>query len=281
VLEKMPTWAVRGNTIRPYNTPVSWRPYVTSNGEYQGFEVNPSWFLQMTSLVSGLMTDAILNSQPVLRQVVTEVPSPRSPLQMVSPEAAKIFAERILGARLPTPREWEEVLKVAGKPVAANFRGPNFQELFNFLRDYKTEDGVTIPWRPNEGTFRPRERVDGRLVPAPDDGRSSEDRDESRFWFTSVDEGPATGKFINLTGNVSIFLHDGTTPYVAGGSVLSPPGVDFTKPQPVQGSNVIGARSGTEAYADVGIRPAFEAPPGFKERFKLLELVRKQGFLTW
>jgi hypothetical protein len=68
---------------------------------------------------------------------------------------------------------------------------------------------------------------------------------------------------------------------VAGGSVLSPPGIDFTQPQRVEGSSLIGGKSGTEAFSDVGIRPAFDAPPGFKERYRFLELVRKQGFLTW
>jgi hypothetical protein len=281
VMAKMPVWAGKDSLSKPSNTPVSWRPYVTSSGEYQGFEVNPTWFLLPTPAVTGLIDNPEVRTKaPALVQAMSETPTSRSPLQMISPEAAKIFSERILGARLPTQREWQAALQTVGKPAAANLRGPNFQDLFNYLRDYIAE-GQTIPWRPNEAGFRPRVSVDGRRVPFPDDGRASDDRDESRFWFTSVDDGPATEKFINLTGNVSIFLNDSSGFYVAGGSVISPPGIDFTEPQKVEGSTLIGAKSGTEAYADVGIRPAFEAPPGFKERFKLLELVRKQGFLTW
>jgi hypothetical protein len=274
-------WAVR-NAIPPYNTPVSWRPFVANNGEYQGFELNPTWFLQPTPAVKGLMDNPEVRANvPAFTQAVSEVPTLRSPLQMISPDAARIFAEKILGARLPTPREWQAALQAAGPAPAGNFRGPNFQNLFNYLRDYNVE-GQTIPWRPNEGAFRPRVVVDGRRTNYPDDGRSSDDRDESRFWFTSVDDGPAAKNFVNLTGNISTFLQDGTGIfYVAGGSVLSPPGVDFSQPQRVEGTTMIGARPGTEAYSDVGIRPAFEAPPGFKERYNLLELVRKQGFLTW
>jgi hypothetical protein len=132
--------------------------------------------------------------------------------------------------------------------------------------------------------FLPRVATpDGQRRNYVDDGQAGADPDESRFWFAPVDEGPATGGFINLTGNVSVFLEDTTAKqfYVAGGSVLSPPGVDFTQPQKVEAASLIGAKPGTEAYSDVGLRPAFDAPPGFKERYKLLVLVREQGFLTW
>jgi hypothetical protein len=278
VVAKMPVWAARETISKPANTPVSWRPVVTNNGRYDGFEVNPSWFTYPGPTVKELIDNpTVMGQLRPLTQMVSEVPTARSPLQYVSPEAAKIFSEKILGARLPTTREWEAVLQVAGTPAAGNFRGPNFQELFEFLRNY-TGGGLPIQWRPNEGAFRPR--VGGANF--VDDGRSSGDRDESRFWFTSVDEGPATGGFVNLTGNVSIFLEElGTGAfYVAGGSVLSPPGVDFNVPQKVAGG-LVGGKAGTEAFADVGLRPAFDAPPGFKERFRFLELVRKQGFLTW
>ena len=112
-----------------------------------------------------------------------------------------------------------------------------------------------------------------RLVPTP----------TSAGWFAPVDEGPATGGFVNLTGNVSIYLYDETGKqfYVAGGSALSPPGIDFKEPQRVEAGSLIGARRVTEGFSDGGIRPAFDAPPGFKERYKLLVLVRQQGFLTW
>lgn len=280
VLAAMPVWAVKDSYDKPFNLPVAWRPTVASNGEYQGFELNSSWFIINTSPVDGLKDPAVRAKYPIFEQAFSETPTLRSPLQEISPEAARIFAERILGARLPTRQEWAATLAAVGTPANGNFRGPNFETLFNTLRDYN-EGGVSIPWRPNDGIFRPRLKEGGRNVPHPDDGRSSADRDESRMWFTSVDDGPVTGKFINLTGNVSIYLQDVEGFFVAGGSVLSPPAIDFTEPRKVEGTTLIGAKAGKEAFADVGIRPAFTAPPGFKERFKLLELVRKQGFLTW
>jgi hypothetical protein len=282
VMGKMPLWAVRATNSEPFNTPVGWRPAVSNTGSYQGLELNEAWFIRTTALVKGQIDDPAVRAQVrPLAQAVAEVPTLRSPLQYVSPEAAKILTEKMLGARLPTPAEWQAVLQVTGKPAAANFRGPNFQELFEYLRNYNVAN-QTIPWRPNEGAFRPKVPSGTGRANYVDDGRTSEDRDESRFWFTSVDDGPETGGFINLLGNISIFLEDGTSAFfVAGGSVLSPPEIDFTKPQKVEGAGMIGARPGTEAYSDVGIRPAFSAPPGFKERYRLLELVRKQGFLTW
>lgn len=290
VRERMPVWAVR-DAIKPPDMPVSWRPVVSNTGQYEGFELNPTWFLYPSPPMKGLMDDLLPNpatkSSPIDRAAdnkvraftqamsKAEAPSLRSPMQQISFEAAKNFAEKMLGARLPTTREWQAVLQAVGKPPSTNLRGQNFQELFEYFRDYNVA-GQTIRWRPNEGAFRPGKR--GTFV---DDGRSSEDRDESRFWFTSVDDGPATAGFINLTGNISIYLQDGFTSYVAGGSVLSPPSVDFTQPQKTEGASMVGGKSGTEAYSDVGIRPAFDAPPGFKERYKFLVLVRQQGFLTW
>jgi len=285
VLEKLPVWAVGESYNKPYNRPMAWRPRITGSGKYEGLELNPSWFFYTTAAVKGLLDDPDVRAKtPALAQAASETPTLRSPLQEIPPDAAKIFAEKILGARLPTVREWQAVMKVVGTPAAGNFRGLNFQSLFNYLRDYNVA-GQTIPWRPNEGVFLPRVAATpgGPRRNYVDDGLAGTNRDEGRFWFSPVDEGPATGGFINLTGNIAIFLQDDTANqfYVAGGSVLSPPGIDFTQPQKVEAASLIGAKPGTEAYSDVGIRPAFYAPPGFRERYKLLVLVREQKFLTW
>lgn len=285
VMVELPLWT-RSSSGKIYNQPTAWCPRIDdSTGKYEGFELNRSWFYDTTAPVKGLLDDPEVRAQnPVIEQVAAEKPTLRSPLQMVPPEAARIFAERLLGARLPTVREWQAVIKVVGTLPAGNFRGPNFQRLFEYLRDYN-EAGQTIPWRPNEGAFLPRVATPGgprrNYV---DDGQAGPDPDVSRMWFAPVDEGPMAGGFVNLTGNVSIYLYDevGKLFYVAGGSALSPPGIDFIKePQRVEAGSLIGAKRVTEGFTDVGIRPAFDAPPGFKERYKLLVLVRQQGFLTW
>jgi len=284
VMEKLPVWAVADSYDKPYNRPMAWRPRIDNRGRYLGLELNESWFYYTTAAVKGLLDDPELRAQnPALDQAAKEQPTLRSPLQQVPPDAARIIAEKMLGARLPTVREWEAVMKVVGVPASGNFRGPNFQRLFNYLRDYNVA-GQTIPWRPSEGVYLPRVSVPGGpRRNYTDEGQAGLDPDENRLWFGPVDEGPVTGGFVNLAGNVSIFLRDDTANlfYVAGGSALSPPGIDFTQPQKVESASLIGAKPGTEPYVDVGLRPAFDAPPGFRERYKLLLLVREQKFLTW
>ena len=141
--------------------------------------------------------------------------------------------------------------------------------------------GQIYPWRPNVGIFFPVDPATKEKF--KDDGQAYASAEENRLWFRPVDEGPISDKFVNLTGNISIFLtgDKGDGFYVAGGSVLSPPGIDFTQPQKITASTaLIGAKAGSEPYSDVGIRPAFDAPPGFKVRFKLNQLVRNQNYLT-
>ncbi|HVT73475.1 MAG TPA: hypothetical protein VHD61_10080 [Lacunisphaera sp.] len=285
VMAALPQWAKTESYSKPYDQPMSWRPRIDNAGRYAGIELNPSWFFYTTAAVKGLLDNTELRAtNPALDKAAREKPSLRSPLQQVPPEAARAVAERLIGARLPTPREWEAVMKVVGKPAEGNFRGPDFQQLFYYLRDYNVA-GQTVPWRPNAGAFLPKVAVEGSKTRRifNDDGHAAATADEGRLWFGSVDEGPLTGRFVNLTGNVSIFLFDpaANAYYVAGGSALSPPDIDFTQPQKVEAAGLIGAKPGTEPYSDVGIRPAFEAPPGFRERYKLLVLVREQKYLTW
>jgi len=276
VKQAMPVWAQTETSALPRDMPIGWWP----SSDFKGVELNPLWIFKPGAPVRGLLNNPDARaSSPALEQALTEKPTLKSPLQQVTPSAAKVFAEKVLGARLPTPKEWQAALQMVGKPAQGHFRGPNFQKLFNFLTDYK-EGGVPVLWRPSEGVFYPSKTDKDR-----EDGQASATTDESRLWFREVDDGPRSKDFINLTGNISIFLSDNaaTRPqfYVAGGSVLSPPGIDFTQPQKIEaGGGLIGGRAGTEAYSDVGIRPAFDAPPGFKERYKLYRLVQDQKYLT-
>ena len=278
VVQALPVWARGDSYAKPYNKPMVWRPRVDNSGKYYGIELNPVWISYPTSDVKGLLDDADLRAkQPALDKVVSEKPTLRSPLQQVPPDAARLFAEKVLGARLPTPKEWQAVMQLYGPVNGGNFRGATFKDLWAFIANYHVA-GQSWTWRPSEGVFLPRKYVD--------DGVVANESDQGRLWFVPVDEGPVTGGFVNLTGNVSIYLCDPAVKpepqfYAAGGSVLSPPGVDFTQPQKVEAAGLIGAKKVTEGFSDVGIRPAFDAPPGFRERYKLLLLVREQAFLTW
>ena len=283
VMDELPQWAKGESLSRPFNQPMTWRP----QENFRGLMLNPSWFSFTTAQVEGLLHDPeLLAKTPALAQAVADKPTMRSPLQQIPPGAAKVFVEKMLGARLPTLREWQAIVKVVAPPATGNFRGPGFQNLFNYLRDYKVA-GQTLTWRPNTGAFTlmvaPPDG--GKRTAFKDDGQVGAGADRTRLWLAPVDEGTATatGGFVNLTGNVWIYLYDeeGKQSYVAGGSAFSPPGIDVTQPQKVEPRGLIGATKVTEGFSDVGIRPVFAAPPGFRERYKLLLLVREQKFLTW
>lgn len=282
VIQVLPRWARNEPGDTPYNKPVTWKPRDDGNG----FEVNPSWFKILDAPVEGLKANNDQLKAPELNWVFGEAPTPRSPVQHLPPEAARVFAEQVLGARLPKPEEWRAVTALFGKPTEGFFRGSNFRKLVSFLTNYK-EGGVSVAWRPIVSAFLPLVKTPGSLQPKPfvDDGQVSSLPDKGRLWFAPVDEGPAMGGFVNLFGNVWVYLLDPAKSqyYVAGGSMLSPPGVDIVEPQKVEGSGLIGSSRTTtpkDPYSDVGIRPAFDAPPGFRERYKLLVLVREQKYLT-
>jgi len=287
VLGALPLWTHAEAYDRPWNKPMAWRPHVDDKGNYSGIELNPTWLYLRDAQVTALLDNTELRAKtPELEKAVAEKPTVRSPLQQVPPDAAKVFVEKIMGARLPTPREWRAVMKLFGAEAHGSYRGPSFAGLWRFLENYR-EGGQIVRWRPSEGAFLPLVTNPGTTLRRKyvDDGAAAAEAGEGRLWFTTVDEGPAPGGFVNLTGNVSIYLYDGKEGqgqyYAAGGSVLSPPGIDFTQPQKIEAAGLIGAKRVTEGFSDVGIRPAFDAPPGFKERYKLLVLVREQRFLTW
>ncbi len=288
VMAAMPSWTKDSASLsKPFDQPISWKP----RDEVKGFELNPSWFNRAfaTPLVQGLRDDRALQTEhKFLKQAFEEKPTLRSPLQAIPPLASRIFVEKMLGARLPTLREWEAITRLFPPAATGNFRGPVFQSLFTYLQEYNTA-GQKQLWRPTTGAFKAMvvPAGGGKPVLLREDGATAPGATRSRLWFSPVDEGPVTetGSFVNLTGNVWIYLQGATANefFVAGGSALSPPGVDLATPQKAEQRGMVGSKSSAvaEGFTDVGIRPAFDAPPGFKERYKLLGLVRKQGFLTW
>lgn len=269
VLNELPNWSRK----RPWNMPVSW-----DRDPVRGLFINEKWISVADSQVAPLLDNTELQATaPVLTQAVNERPGPRSPVQQLPPLAAKLFAERVLGARLPRPEEWRAVASLAGKPAEGFFRGQSFQQLWSFLENFR-EGGVTLRWRPTAGIYtKPRITDNGQPSPLPDKGR---------LWFAPVDEGPDLKGFLNLFGNVWIYLEDPNKKnafFVAGGSVLSSPTIDILEPQAVEGSGLIGVTTAStlqDGYSDVGIRPAFDAPPGFLERYKFFKLVKDQKYLT-
>jgi hypothetical protein len=282
VLRELPQWAASSDTLsKPWNKPIAWRP----RSDYKGIELNPTWIYLPDAQVKALLDNVDLRTgTPVLARVASEAPTVRSPVQQVPPEAARVFVEKLLGARLPTPQEWRTVMKLFPPATAGIFRGRNFHEMWQFLETH-SEGGQSVRWRPNEGVFLPlvAAATGGPRRRFADDGQVKPGNADGPLWLSPVDAGPSTGGFVNLVGNVWIYLYDevGKQFYVAGGSALSPPGVGVLEPMKVEATGLIGARRVTEGFSDVGIRPAFDAPPGVRERFKLLLLVQEQQFLSF
>jgi hypothetical protein len=277
VLAALPKWAQTGTSLdKPWNKPVAWRPRTSGTG----IEVNPTWILLPDSQVRPLLNDPDQRAKsPALEKAVNETPTPRTPLQQIPPEAAKAFAEQLLGARLPRPDEWRAIIKLYGRPEGKFFRGPAFRDLWQFAANFN-EGNTVLRWRPNEGIFLPSVQDGAVKRRFNDTGAIATEEDTGRVWLAPVDEGPKQNGFINLLGNVWIYLNDTSGTYVAGGSALSPPGIDIVEPQKVEAGGLVGATVVREGFTDVGIRPAFDAPPGFKERYQLFVLVRNQTYLT-
>lgn len=281
VIDALPEWARKETPSKPWNRLTGWQ----ARGDFSGLELSPVWFTQLNAQMQPLLdaSDPQRVRAPALDAAVAEKPTARSPLQQVPPEAARIFVERLLGARLATPAEWRAVQALVSAPPAANWRDRGFQELWDFVAQYD-QGGVRVGWRPNEGIFLPRvEAAPGAgRKPMADDGRVPNGETDGRLWLAPVDDGPATLGFTHLFGNVWTYLYDPAAKQylVAGGSALAPRSLDGREPQRVEAAGLIGARRVTEGYADVGVRPAFDAPPGFRARFELLRLVRSQPFLT-
>jgi len=285
VLEAMPAWVRRdGDGSEPWTAPMGWRP----RADHRGVELNPGWIYRPDAQVAPLLAPEMA-AEPALRELHRERPTLRSPLQRLSPEAARLFAERVLGARLPSRAEWRALMAVQPSLDGANLRDGRFRELWSYLDGYRVAN-QTISWRPNQGIFLPLQSVEvgarTRRLPLRDGGEAQARGADGYVWLAPVDEGPELNGFIHLLGNVWTYLVDPAQQqdfYVAGGSALSPPSLDPTQPQRVEGVPLIGSRGGralVDGFTDVGLRPAFDAPPGLRDRFEMLRLVRVQQFLT-
>ena len=281
VLKALPRW-MRKNDAVGYDIPIAWKV----RSDNKGFEVNTNWILRPTSALSGLQDNAELRARPeakALDLALAEKPTEKSPLQQVSGVVAEVFAVEVLGARLPTLTEWKTVAQLFKPPAQGFFRGKRFADLWHFL-DTHIEGGQKVAWRPNTGVFLTKVEVPGqvRKVDFIDTGEAGE-TEADKLWFAPVDtERAQEGGFYSLYGNVWIFLKGAGKNefYVAGGSALSPPKIDIVEPHKVEASDMIGSVVEGAGYSDVGLRPAFAAPPGFIERFQLLSLVKKQEYLT-
>ncbi|MBL9193464.1 MAG: phage tail tape measure protein [Opitutaceae bacterium] len=285
LFETMPRWVLReGDGNEPWTVPLAWRP----RADRTGLELNGQWIYRPDAQVAPLLETRTGASEPALEALVRERPVPRSPLQRISPGLAREFVERVLGARLLTPDEWKAFVADLPAPPQSNLRDRTFSQLWRFLEGYRTADQV-ISWRPNQDIYLPLQPTEQggrtRRLPMSDPGTAPPDRDDTRLWPAPVDDGPETAGFIHLFGNVWTYLYDPVSQryFVGGGSALAPPALDPKAPHPVEGVPLIGNSRGralVDGFSDVGVRPAFDAPPGLRDRMEMFRLVRLQQFLT-
>lgn len=275
VLKTLPSW-VRGKVTPPVNMIMAWRPRT----DRAGLELSDSWFYNPEPLLKGL-----LETHPKALAAANEPPTARSPLQFISPETAKVFVEKVLGARLPSLTEWK-ALSATGKAVEGTFRSEVFTKTWNYTANVRLNPGGALTWRPTLGAFLPRlESADTRSV-GVDDGRGWLGAKSLSLWPVSVDDGlvEAENQIIQLYGNVWIYLFDEAKKeyYTAGGSILAAPTIDIHEPQRIQTRSIMGLKlpGNNDGFSDVGVRPAFDAPVNIRQRLQLFRLVRTQPFIT-
>lgn len=217
------------------------------------------------------------------------------PMQQVPAQAA-LYAAGLASCRLPTPREWQAAYEVERKHTSdADWN--LCDQTWRVQQDYTAAN--RIPQWPDAGmtgVFWPRQ------VPRPAQPKARPTTDGTLF-FKTVDapDAPAgaagvtaAGTFLHLVGNVAEFTCDhpdvfdawtqkntadgiagflrtaSDRTFVIGGSALSAPELDVSRPYPVN--------STAEPYADVGFRLAFTAPAAHvAERLKWV--VEQQQYL--
>jgi hypothetical protein len=194
-------------------------------------------------------------------------PTADSPMNYLSPGAA-LYAAQLVGCRLPAAAEWVAAkTRYAdnGPPGSCNLRDRTWRTQFDYVQ--AANDALHKLQLPDEGMFAP---VGVAASPSRD---AAADWSDSTLWFTAV--GVGSGELVhNLVGNVAEYVFDtppGDPPephpkaiqafvtahaarvHVVGGSALSDPAVNPSRPLPVVGAEA------EEGYADVGFRLCFSA----------------------
>jgi hypothetical protein len=197
-------------------------------------------------------------------------PTKQSPAQSLPPDAARKFAHEVLGARLPTPEEWQAIAKLYEAEAAkGNFRDEAWMRQLSHL--LKVGSREQSPW-PDSGMFLPPSLAN---IKRRDAAEQTVRTDDLTLWFGPVDQGAEIGGIRHLFGNVAIYLFDEATGKysVAGGSAISPPEIDPLKVYDLP-------RNSEDGFADVGFRPALDASPELIQRAKLMRIIRQQRFIV-
>ncbi|HEY7119122.1 MAG TPA: hypothetical protein VH475_21205, partial [Tepidisphaeraceae bacterium] len=219
---------------------------------------------------------------------------PKLPMQYL-PAPTALYVAGLLGCRLPTPGEWKAAYARAPQGAPWNVRDQSWDE----QRRYVADNGGRLEW-PDAGAFWPKDYKGPRRTGA--DAQPVLSRNDRNLWFREVDDGEGQEVFANLVGNVAEFTWDDPRLFdqlrdksigsiaklleqhpdkmsVIGGSALSAPELEVTRPYPVDLGPSANPPSGSTGYADVGMRLAFSAPGGSPGQ-RLVTLLRDQGYLV-
>jgi hypothetical protein len=209
---------------------------------------------------------------PLYAPTISAPPPPthNHPIQNIPPAAARTFAEKLLGARLPTPEEWNALAETFPELALPNAPGANFSDAtWLAQRDHlATAATAEKPW-PDAGAFTPPETPSGAKAAA-----YNPNGNDGILWFAEVGTvGNEAPGFTHLFGNIATWTYDpeGKTYGIAGGSAISPANVNPARVYP--------AEAFSEGFADVGLRPAFDAPPALIQRGLLMSAIRRQPYL--
>jgi hypothetical protein len=234
----------------PRQGPTVWRT------DLRGVQLNHRWLMPRPGWKEQLYPDNI----PV------DPPTRKHPVQYLPPEAALFVARDVLGCRLPSPEEWNEIA-ATGRLEIANVRDVLWQRAH--------DNFVSLGVR-GDSPFASDLARPGEAVPLKTDRslRSATARNDGLIWFAEVTTGGGE-PFHHLLGNVAEYLYDEAQNrfYVAGGSAMSPPEIDPARPFAVEAAMAAGG------FADVGFRLALSAPGGLAGRNELKRLIRNRPYL--
>ncbi|MCA9288526.1 MAG: SUMF1/EgtB/PvdO family nonheme iron enzyme, partial [Phycisphaerales bacterium] len=176
-----------------------------------------------------------------------ERPSLDMPMQQVTANAARLFAQRV-GCRLPTVSEWRAAAQ--REPTSGwNVRDQVWLNQRNHAAANQRQT-PTVPF-PDEGAFAENFDVPAETGASATPATSASD---GTLYFQPVTAGPGA-TFKHIIGNVWEFVLDNGRVYVVGQSSLSPPEWGTN---PVEVPDFL---LGESRYPDVGFRLAFDAPP--------------------
>ena len=188
-------------------------------------------------------------------------PSRQSPLNYISADGARLFAE-MLNCSLPRQSWWNAAYAtVRDQPAGSwNLRDKSWGSQRSHIKENLEGSWAYVYVEPAAG-----------ICPEPDPNGEVHEKDDGTLWFSPVDSGQA-GPFYHLVGNVAEFVElPNGRPGVIGGSALSPLERSWTTAV---------EQGGAGKYSDVGLRLALSSP-GDSFRHLLQELLgEKTAWLT-